>query len=92
MCESVRVLHLLVYAVPTLLMGYAVSTQVYAEEGVTDKEFDLVDDEGERGKATISLRFTYRPVQSVGEVTVCSSLSHTHTCGWRTHTGTCTCK
>ena len=29
-----------------------------------------VDDEGERGKATISLRFTYRAVASIGEATV----------------------
>ena len=43
---------------------------VFAEEGVTDKEFDLVDDEGDRGKATISLRFTYRSVASIGEATV----------------------
>jgi hypothetical protein len=43
---------------------------VCAEEGVTDKEFDLVDDEGDRGIATISLRFTYRSVASIGEATV----------------------
>jgi hypothetical protein len=29
-----------------------------------------VDDEGERGKATISLRFTYRAVASIGEAMV----------------------
>ncbi len=43
---------------------------VCAEEGVTDKEFDLVDDEGDRGIASISLRFTYRSVASIGEATV----------------------
>jgi hypothetical protein len=49
---------------------------VFAEEGVTDKEFDLVDDEGDRGKATISLRFTYRSVASIGEATVRQRRSH----------------
>jgi WD40 repeat protein len=43
---------------------------VYAEEGVTDREFELVDAEGGKGKACISLRFTFREVKCIGEVTV----------------------
>jgi len=42
----------------------------YAEEGVTDREFELISAEGGKGKACISLRFTFREVQCIGEVTV----------------------
>lgn len=42
----------------------------YAEEGVTDKEFDLVDQEEDNNKPSVSLRFTFREVQCIGEVTV----------------------
>jgi Ca2+-dependent lipid-binding protein len=43
----------------------------FAEEGVTDKEFDLDDQQDDTStKPSISLRFTFREVKCIGEVTV----------------------
>ena len=43
---------------------------VYADDGITDREFDLMDEEGNPSKSLVSLRFTFRQVKCTGELTV----------------------
>ena len=43
---------------------------VYADDGITDREYDLLDEEGNPSKSSISLRFAFRQVRCTGELTV----------------------
>ena len=43
---------------------------LYADEGITDREYDLLDEEGNQSKSAISVRFTFRQVRCTGELTV----------------------
>jgi len=51
-------------------VGVPLEELVYADDGVTDREFDLLDEEGLPCKASISLRFTFRSVRCTGELTL----------------------
>ena len=51
-------------------IGVPLEELVYADDGVTDREFDLLDEEGLPNKASISLRFTFRSVRCTGELTL----------------------
>jgi len=51
-------------------IGVPIEELVYADDGITDREYDLLDEEGLPSKSSISLRFTFRHVRCIGELTV----------------------
>ena len=43
---------------------------IFADDGITDREYDLLNEEGDPSNSSVSLRFTFREVQCTGELTV----------------------
>jgi WD40 repeat protein len=51
-------------------LSVPVEELVCADEGITDREYDMLDEEGNLSKSLISVRFTFRHVRCTGELTV----------------------